>query len=446
MSSLRQIIASVVFGGWTLLVLCGISAAQENTETMAPGVSPAWGDWQQRVLRGGRARPPGAGLAAAPRHRTPQWTARRQNPVRTASATVDTGGPNANLPDDQTPFNPLTPDTAYDPAGVEGAVMMEQGITPDLPGCSDCVDGGGGCGGSYEECGGCYGGCYGGYGAGGLSLCGLPAAVWAKDLSMFAGVHGFKGPPDQGRNGNFGFHEGANFGSPLGGPLGVGFQAGMAAVHSNFSGDQVDQTFGTDNHLEVRRGDRDQIFFTTGLFRRATCWGLQGGIAFDLLHDAYYDRADLTQVRTELGYVFGGGLREIGYFGAYGTGNDTFRLRDGTLLGLEPTDMFAFYYRRYAAQGGEGRLWAGFTGRGDALLGAELRIPIGRSFALENRFNYLLPEQGRGATGQPEEAWGLTIQLVWYPGRWSRCTDQSPFRPLFGVADNATFMSDTYLP
>lgn len=41
-----------------------------------------------------------------------------------------------------------------------------------------------------------------------------------RDLTVFGGVHGFKGPLDQGRNGNFGFHEGVNLGGPLGDPWG----------------------------------------------------------------------------------------------------------------------------------------------------------------------------------------------------------------------------------
>ena len=264
-----------------------------------------------------------------------------------------------------------------------------------------------------------------------------------QDLSLFAGVHGFKGPADQGRNGNFGLQEGVNFGSPIGGPFPIAFQVGMAAVQSNFSGDQADQSLATGNQLDVRRGDRDQIFLTTGLFHRAPCGGWQGGVAFDLLNDAYYDRADLTQFRTEVGYVFAGGCREVGYFGAYGSGTDSFRLADQSFLHLDPTDMHALYYRRYFNQGGEGRVFAGFSGQGDALLGADLRVPVGHSWALENRVGYLVPKQARGAPGQPEESWGLTIQLVWYPGRSARCINRSPFRPLFGVADNATFMVDT---
>ncbi|OHB68349.1 MAG: hypothetical protein A2V70_06760 [Planctomycetes bacterium RBG_13_63_9] len=288
-------------------------------------------------------------------------------------------------------------------------------------------------------CDGCYGGhpyaCRtGGYGYG-PGLLGLRSAWWTRDLSFFAGVHGFKGPPDRGRNGNFGIHEGINFGAPFGGPWGLGYQVGFNAVHSNFSGDQA--------YEYLRRADRNQVFLTAGIFRRSLGGGFQWGVAFDLLHDNYYfGDSDLKQIRTESSYLFPSGLREIGYFGAYGTGDDNLILlgRD-RYTSLEPTDMFAFYYRRYFVEGGDGRLWGGFTGRGDGLIGGDIRVPIGKSWAIENRINYLIPKQGHGA-GQAEESWGLSLNLVWYVGAPSRCVDKSPFRPMFNVADNTSFMSD----
>lgn len=462
MSVLKQIVTGGLIGGWTLLALCENVVAQQDTKQAASEVSSARGDWQQRVLRRGRANHPEAQLATRPRHQVPGRTARHQTPARIAQTPVSTAAKEIDLLGGQTQPASLPPDTAYDPIGLDDSgvgepVMAGPPLSAPLPGCSDCVDCGSGCGGNecYDECVGCGGdcggcgacyddgcGCGGGYGAG--SYWGAPPTWWMRDLSLFAGVHGFKGPPDQGRNGNFGLQEGVNFGTALSGHLAVGFQVGMAAVQSNFSGDQVDQPSATDNQPEVRRGDRNQIFFTTGLFRRAVCGGLQWGVAFDLLCDAYYDRTDLSQLRTEIGYVLPGGRREFGYFGACGTGSGDFSLLDGSRLILDPTDMFALYYRRYFDEGGEGRFWAGFSGRGDAMLGADVRVPIGRSWALENQVNYLIPKQARGAEGQPQESWGLTIQLVWYPGRPARCVDRSPFRPLFTVADNTTFMSDVF--
>ena len=145
-------------------------------------------------------------------------------------------------------------------------------------------------------------------------------------------------------------------------------------------------------------------------------------MAFDYLHDDYYQMSDLMQVRSETGFVIND-CYEIGYYGAYGVGTD--RVIDGK---LDPTDMFVVYLRRYFDTGGEGRLWGGATGNGDGLLGADLWLPLGKGFALENRINYMIPKQGTGATAQPRESWGFVIQLVWYPGQNAACMKHNPFR------------------
>ena len=374
--------------------------------------SLARSEWAQRVLRRGG------------------------NPLRTASANFVHGDPQLRQAVVQQDLSP-TPaakgesDAVLDMTPFEPAEMLPPGMAAARLPCDNCYGQGDGCE-TYDNCcdpcgdcgdQGCYGGCgHFGYGCGSWGW-------WTREMTLFAGVHGFKGPTDQGRNGNFGFQEGANIGLPLG--IGaLGFQAGVAGVHSNFEGDRI---FG-----DGRSGSHNQVFFTTGIFRRALCQGLQWGIAFDLLHDNYYyDNADLTQVRTETGYVLAGGCREIGYFGAYGTGDE--RVIDAQ---LDPTDMFAIYYRRYFSGGGDGRIWAGFSGRGDGLIGADLYAPLGKGWALENRVAYLIPKQGDDDNGQREESWALTIQLVKHLGRPARCGRSSPFRPLFSVADNAMFMVD----
>jgi len=266
-----------------------------------------------------------------------------------------------------------------------------------------------------------------------------PYCRWALDLSLLAGIHGFKGPLDQGRNGNFGIHEGLNFGMPLFEVLGydLGAQLGVNAVHSNFAGDQASGMF--------RSADRNQFFLTGGVFHRKLEGGFQSGVVFDLLFDNYYAKAALKQIRSDSSFVLPGGKREIGYFGAYGTGGDNFVLLDRRSIFQQPTDVFAVYYRRYFEGGGDGRLWAGMTGRGDGIVGAEMRAPLGKNWAVENRFNYLIPKQGRGEDGAVQESWGLVMQIVWYPGQSARCVRCSPYRPMLNVADNALFMTDTFI-
>ncbi|MEN6493244.1 MAG: DUF6666 family protein [Thermoguttaceae bacterium] len=255
---------------------------------------------------------------------------------------------------------------------------------------------------------------------------------WARRFSVFAGVHGFKGPSDLGRNGNFGFHEGLNYGAPLFSLLGydLGYQLGAQVTHSNFKGDQI-----FDGHSDARH----QVFLTAGYFHRVMDWGIQSGAVFDYFHDDYYDKADLKQIRSETSLRLGD-LREIGYWGAYNVGGDTVKISNWLTQPLKPEDLFALFYRRHFSGGGQGRLWAGMSGNGDVFFGAETTVPMGTNWSLENNFAYLLPKEGHGSGGQGEETWAVSIQLVWYPGRPSRCVFRDPYQPLLNVADNSVFM------
>jgi hypothetical protein len=256
-----------------------------------------------------------------------------------------------------------------------------------------------------------------------------------RNLTLAAGVQGFKGPMDRGVNGNFGFNEGINFGGPLGDPWGCGYQIGANFLQSDLSnGQQV--TVGN-NTLKIP--ERNQTFITAAIFRRAKCTGLQWGVAYDYLHDSYFQEYDLQQIRSETGLVLND-TYEIGYYGAYGVSSARFSSENNSRYDwlLNPTDMFVVYVRRNFENSGDGRVWAGASGSGDGLVGADLWVPLGRNFALSNRINYLIPNNS-----SPErESWGLMMQLVWYPGRMALCQHKNPYRPMFNVADNSLFMVD----
>ena len=320
------------------------------------------------------------------------------------------------------------------PAGQPFAEEVEPGVIENFDGsgfqggdCEQCGDGCGDC----DECGSC-----------GKKVCICWDWCWFEDLGLFAGVHGYKGPADLGRNGNFGFHEGFNFGAPLIDEWGVGLQIGGQFTHSNLSSEESTPGFPAGD-------DRQQTFLTGGLFHRAVC-GLQWGVAADWLHDEYYVDMDLTQIRGEIGYV-GPCHNELGFWFASGSEDDT-----QTLDALNPTltetwtvtDLYALFYRRHFGPGGEFRAWAGFSGESDVIVGADFHIPLKDQWAVEANFNYLIPEQGSGFEGSAEESWGLAINLVWFPFRDGCCPQNEcwgegrQYRPLLNVADNATFMMD----
>ncbi len=255
-----------------------------------------------------------------------------------------------------------------------------------------------------------------------------------KDLSVWGGVQGFRGPRDfsNGRSdSNFGFTEGINISgrAPL---LGLLFpqlssQLGYQAVQSRLSG-TVDSP-----------DDRSQQFVTAGLFRRVDS-GLQFGVAWDLLRDDLDEEVDYQQIRTEFSLKSPQG-REFGFWSA--TSVD-----DGTVLGqvYETVDQYALFCRWNFGKNYECRFWGGVTGNDDGIFGGEFTAPLSNRWMLQSGFNYLITDQSPGPEGVQEEAWNIGINLVWHMGRTARSGSRSPYRPLFSVANNGWMIVDHASP
>lgn len=320
---------------------------------------------------------------------------------------------------------------------VEGEMIEEPGIEYSEDEFGDCEE--------CESCGcsDCDGGCYTWDGP----SCGDPFAPGCmghpfllrhtirsilREAAVFAGPQAFKGPLDQGRNGNFGFHEGVNFAGMLPRHPEFGYQIGANFVESNLLGDHV---------TGVQSHSRNQTFITAGIFHRAYHGhGWQFGAAYDWLQDLYYVRPNLGQVRGELSYLTPCG-HEFGFWGSFHTRGDTVTI-NRVRTELQPTDQYNFFYRRNLPNGAHGRIWGGFSGRQDGLIGADFRVPLSNRFDFTGIFNYLIPQQGTARNGFAQESWGLSMNLVWYPGRGPAGTHNGPYRALMRVADNATFMVD----
>lgn len=256
--------------------------------------------------------------------------------------------------------------------------------------------------------------------------------AWLDESSLFIGVQGFKNPTDLGRNGNFGFTEGINFAGAFWNRFGIGYQVGARFAQSNLSGESAS---GALDH------SRDQVFLTSGLFQRAFQGnGLQWGVVFDWLEDQYFVDNNFSQVRAEASYLIHS--HEVGFWGAFGTSANKPVLIDQENVFFRTTDMFAFFYRRTLASGGQGRAWLGFTGDGEGLVGADFRVPVSNNLDLLSGFNYVIPREGINGGGSVQEGWGLSMNIVWYPTRPRRGVHNGPYRALFGVADNSTFILD----
>jgi hypothetical protein len=269
------------------------------------------------------------------------------------------------------------------------------------------------------------------------------------NLELSAGVQGFTGPTNRGGSGSFGFNEAVNWGAPL--PVFddcLGIQFGARATQSNLSGADFTDT------------SRTQLFVTGGLFRRVDL-GLQGGVVFDYLNDSWYRQASLAQLRGELSWVFNC-HDDLGFWFTASNRSTTADsvIRRTTVQGTtttvqdvtvsetwRATDMYAFFYRRAFGEcrNGEARIFGGFTGQSDGLLGVDARLPLSDTWAVESNFIYLVPSEGTGSglnAGHSQESWNLGLNLVWTPGRrWSQ-SDSEYYRPLLPVAHNGVFMMD----
>jgi hypothetical protein len=336
-----------------------------------------------------------------------------------------------------------------------GQMMRHGGDGFTNPYCNDCGDGccGDDCGGGCCGYGNCGGRACGGYGECNSHGCCWPLAPfhwlfggmwhqgpywgpcdpcgnwsWTQDLTVFAGVHDFRSPVDFTGGSNFGFHEGVNWSAPLFREMGLGGQVGVMITQSNFT----DSGAATDDY-------RNQFFLTTGLFHRPECGqGWQYGVAFDWLHDSYYETFNVAQVRGELGWLWDC-QNELGFNFATGVREGEVESGEEIFDEFTAINQYAFYYRRRFCRGGEGRLWGGWTtGAPGGLVGADFRLPISCSWAVESGFNYLIANNDDLENNHSNESWNIGVNLVWYPGGTAACG--SAYRPLFNVADNGSFM------
>lgn len=274
-----------------------------------------------------------------------------------------------------------------------------------------------------EDCGGC--------GGRACLQCCCPMIPW-HEFQLFAGAQGFTGPVNRGQAGSFGYHQGINWGTQLprlgGGELGM--QLGARTTQTNLSG------------ADFTPDSRYQVFLTAGLFRRVDC-GLQGGVAYDYLSEDWYLEGDLSQIRGELSWMFPAD-HELGFWFTSGLGRDTADSQVGNRAPVaetwEATDLYAFFYRHRFECGLESRIYAGFSGAGDGLLGNDFLVPLNDNWAVQANYTYLSPEQSGFPVGAQNESWNVGISVVWYPG-CNRARSCDYYRPLLNVADNGSFIT-----
>lgn len=270
---------------------------------------------------------------------------------------------------------------------------------------------------------------------------------WYRDFTASAGVTAFTNDTNLGIHGNYGTNEYLNWAMPFWNAFGVGWQVGWRGTQTNFQ----PATLTVDGQT-FRKNARDQNFVTTGFFTRAfEGRGLQGGAVYDYLSDSWLDNADIAQVRGEISYVWG--YHEIGFWGAANITDQMGFLRPRSRVqGTASTvDLYTGFYRLQFGDANEWKVWGGGTGDGEGILGTLVRAPLGRTFAMEGTFTYLIPGQTRSividsagavTSNFSPAAWNVGLNLVYYPAGRARRSLASPYRPLFEVADNGSMIRE----
>ncbi len=276
----------------------------------------------------------------------------------------------------------------------------------------------------------------------------LPAACDrcpTTNIIAFSGVDSFKGWPDA-LVSNFGVVNGLNFGTKLPGlgKYGIGGQFGASYGVYDWQGRVLDETD------EVQ----EQIFITTGLFRRATenrPWNV--GLAYDFMINNNFGFAShepfLGQWRGLIGYCLNA-RNEIGWWGAF-SGRDDLQ---GDTQYRTVTHNNLYWHHNFC-NGIDSHVWGGLP-ENDRLLengslydfdfGGAVTIPVSCRAGLYGNFAYFSPSTSPGDFGlaSAEDAWQLGFGINFFLGGSSRNGSVAGrcWAPLLPTANNGNMVVD----
>lgn len=261
-----------------------------------------------------------------------------------------------------------------------------------------------------------------------------------QNMQLEAGALSMRNPLDFEDAGNFGAQFALNWASVR--PLfcGLNVQAGARATQLDFNG-TLANGFETDDA-------RTQVFWTAGVFFRAPagCDGWSAGLVYDSLIEDYYRQYELSQLRAEASYSFGG-LFDLGFRGAFALNEDDFdflKLDDElTIEGkATATSYYTMFLRTNFDQGAQATVFGGVTEWEEAIVGATAEAPLSDSFAIKGGATYIIPSERGLGNLRDEETWNVSAGFVWYLGGGARANACGDTRPLFDVADNGTFLQN----
>jgi hypothetical protein len=268
-------------------------------------------------------------------------------------------------------------------------------------------------------------------------------------FEAFQGFDSFRGPPEGIGPSNFGEVTGANAAMPAYEPWGIGWQLGASYGTYDFSGRPPPATQLT--------GAQQQIFVTTGFFRRArNGQRLSFGFVHDWMINNNYSQfalsPTLSQWRGQLEWAMSG----RNSLGLWGTVHDKSYIRDrpdnhNQFRAISQINVF--WHHRYAFGADTwlrigmplSKKFLGSSLAGSAILGATAQMPLNEQLALYANAMYMAPNTAAGPIGASRDTYNISMGFAWYPGRNARTPNVNggcwlPYMPL---GNNGNFLVDS---
>ena len=247
------------------------------------------------------------------------------------------------------------------------------------------------------------------------------------NLTLFAETTTFKTELNNGA-GSYGLGQGINWSLPVTPQGTVTAQYGIRAVQGDLFSQSV----------------RHQTFMTAGVFKRFALTPVQGGVAFDWLHDhSVFGTVNVRQMRCELSARSARNV-EYGFLGSF----DVFRDRpvmqnierlDRSFVEFATVDVHDYYLlfvRKHLNAGGQIELRCGTTERGDVIMSALGEAAISDRLAVNGGISMLAPTDGQNARGNYRESWSMSLGIVLYFRGGAMSRPANLYRPMFDVAGN----------
>ena len=267
-------------------------------------------------------------------------------------------------------------------------------------------------------------------------------------FTAFSGTDTFRGPPEGSFQSNFGVVNGLNAALPVVEDWGLGWQLGGSYGLYDFSG--------RSSPAVHQSGAQQQIFVTTGFFRRA----LPGqrfnfGVVHDWMVNDNYGQFGLSPTLSQWRGQIEFACSDFNSLGVWAT------IHDRTYIGERPDNhnqlrginqINVFWHHKFI-QGADTWFYAGvpdskrLVGRGlvgSVLLGASVQAPLTDRLALYANAMYMPPNNAPGPNGSTLDAYNVGVGFAWFPGRNARTRSVNGARwlPYMPIGNNSNFLVD----